>query len=99
SCLAAVGANPLPILRRAIDRVTLLHLTDRGFRPGGRGLTPTRQAGPVERGHGLLDLVGLLDQARAARTAAVVVETHRNWIDNDPLASLRLSADFLHTHL
>ena len=97
--LADAGANPLAIMRRLGERVRLLHLTDRGFRPGGRGLSPIRKAGPVELGHGNLDLVGLLDQARAARTEAVIVETHRNWIDNDPLASLRLSADFLHTHL
>ena len=97
--LADAGADPLAIMRRLGERVRLLHLTDRGFRPGRRGLSPIRTAGPIELGHGNLDLVALLDQARAARTEAVIVETHRNWIDNDPLTSLRLSADFLHTHL
>ena len=86
-------------MRRLGDGMRLLHLTDRGFRPGGRSLSPIRKAGPVELGHGNLNLIGLLDQARTARTEAVVVETHRNWIDNNPLTSLRISAEFLDTHL
>lgn len=97
--LADAGADPLAIMRRLGERVRLLHLTDRGFRPGGRGLSPLRRAGPLELGLGNLNLVGLLAQARAAGTEAVIVETHRNWIDSDPLASLRISADFLHVHL
>ena len=97
--LADAGADPLAIMRRLGDGMRLLHLTDRGFRPGGRSLSPIRKAGPVELGHGNLNLIGLLDQARTARTEAVVVETHRNWIDNNPLTSLRISAEFLDTHL
>lgn len=97
--LADAGADPLALMRRLGERARLLHLTDRGFRPGGRHLSPIRKAGPVELGLGNLDLVGLLDQARTGGTEAVIVETHRGWIDGDPLKSLRLSAEFLHHHL
>lgn len=96
---AAAGAGPRALLRGLGERVELLHVTDRGTRARGVSLTPIDRADAVELGDGTMDLVGLLADARHAGVAAVICETHRNWVDRSPIASLQRSARFLRAHL
>jgi hypothetical protein len=42
-----------------------------------------------------MDLDGLKEIALANGIDAVVLESHKNWIDKDPLKSLELSAKWL----
>lgn len=94
----ASGADAFALMRRLEERMVLLHLTDRGTRKRGPYLTPILKADSVELGDGVMNLPVLLDQARAAGTRAVIVETHRNWIDGSPLASAQRSAAYLTHH-
>lgn len=92
---AVSGADPVGMLTSLGNRVELVHVTDRGTRRRGSSLTPIDRADSVELGLGNLDVEGVVAQATRASAHAVIVETHRNWIDDSPVASLRLSAQLL----
>ena len=49
----------------------------------------------MELGTGNMDLDGLLETAMQSGVQTVVLESHKNWIDRDPLRSLELSAKWL----
>lgn len=95
----AAGVDALAVMRDLGERVVLCHITDRGTRRRGTSLTPIDKADAVELGMGNMDIPAFLAQAKAAGTRAVVLETHRNWIDSSPIASFRISAETLNRHL
>ena len=89
------GADAKDWMRRLGSRMKLWHVTDRGFRQKGAAMTPILKADSVELGTGSMDLEGLLAIARENGTRAAVLESHKNWIDKDPVKSLELSARWL----
>ena len=89
------GADAKDWMRRLGGRMKLWHVTDRGFRQKGAAMTPILKADSVELGTGSMDLEGLLAIARENGARAAVLESHRNWIDKDPVKSLELSAAWL----
>lgn len=89
---ATAGVDPLTLMRRLGARVELCHLTDRGSRRTGSALTPIDRIDSVELGLGNLDITALVAQAASAKARAVIVETHKNWIDGSPLHSAEVSA-------
>lgn len=92
---ASVGADPLDLMRALGERVRLMHLTDRGSRATGRSMTPMDKADSVELGAGNMRIDDLVRQAIAVDAAAVILETHRNWVDGSPLRSAEISAAVL----
>ena len=73
----------------------LWHVTDRGSRQTGPAMTPILKADSMELGTGNMDLDGLREIAVSNGMEAVVLESHKNWIDKDPVKSLELSAEYL----
>ena len=53
----------------------------------------------MELGTGTMDLEGLSDIALKNGINAVVLESHKNWIDKDPVKSLKVSARWLKEHM
>ena len=51
--------------------------------------------GCMELGTGNMDLDSLMAQALAVDVDAVILESHRNWVDNSPVKSFQLSAKYL----
>jgi sugar phosphate isomerase/epimerase len=92
---ATAGVDPLALLDAVGERVRLLHLTDRGSRVTGPTMTPIVKADSVELGTGNLAVDAIVARAASLRMDAVVVETHKNWIDGSPLRSAELSAQVL----
>jgi hypothetical protein len=39
----------------------------------------------VELGLGTMDIPAFIEQAKVAGTRAVILETHRNWVDRSPI--------------
>ena len=76
----------------------LWNITDRGCRQKGPSMTPILKQDSMELGTGNMDLNGLLDIALQNSVQAVVLESHKNWIDKDPVKSLKLSAEWFKTH-
>lgn len=58
-------------------------------------MTPILKEDSMELGTGNMDLEGLRDIALENSVEAVVLESHKNWIDRDPVKSLELSSNWL----
>ena len=89
------GADAKLWMKKLGKRMKLWHVTDRGSRQKGPAMTPILKADSMELGTGNMDLDGLLDIARENGVEAVVLESHKNWIDRDPVKSLEASAVWL----
>ena len=89
------GADTKAWMRRLGSRMKLWHVTDRGSRQKGSAMTPILKADSMELGTGNMDLQGLKEIALENGIEAVVLESHKNWIDKDPVKSLELSAKWL----
>lgn len=89
------GANAVSVMQRLGNRLHLYHINDRGHREKGTAMTPIVKMDSCELGTGCMDLEALVAQARAAGVDAVILESHKNWIDKDPIKSAEVSAEFL----
>ena len=92
------GADAKWWMRRLGSRMKLWHINDRGTRLAGPAMTPILKTDSMELGTGNMDLDGLAETARQNGVEAVILESHRNWIDNSPVKSLQLSAKWLNEH-
>ncbi len=86
-------------MQRLGPRMKLWHINDRGTRIKGSAVTPILKTDSMELGTGNMDLDSLTQQALAVHVDAVILESHRNWVDTSPIRSLQVSAKYLQTHL
>lgn len=89
------GADALALMRQLGDRMKLYHINDRGTRVAGPSMTPILKSDSMELGYGNMNLEALTEQALAAGVDAVILESHKNWIDKSPIKSIQRSAEFL----
>ena len=82
-------------MRRLGNRMKLWHINDRGPRMTGPAMTPILKTDSMELGTGNMDLEGMAEIAKENGIEAVILESHRNWIENSPVKSLQLSARWL----
>ena len=92
------GANALAWMQRLGTRMKLWHINDRGTRISGSAVTPILKTDSMELGTGNMDLDSLMAQALSVGVDAVILESHRNWVDNSPIKSLQVSAEYLKKH-
>lgn len=93
------GADAKLWMRRLGNRMKLWHINDRGTRMTGPAMTPILKTDSMELGTGNMDLVGLAEIAKENGVEAVILESHRNWVENSPVKSLELSAKWLNEHM
>ena len=96
---ADCGASPLFWMQTLGPRMKLWHIADRGTRLSKTPMTPILKSDSVELGTGNMPLVQLKEQALKNGIECVVLESHRNWIDKDPVKSLEISAKWLKQNL
>ena len=89
------GANALVWMQRLGPRMKLWHINDRGTRITGSAITPILKTDSMELGTGNMDLDSLMTQALSVNVDAIILESHRNWVDNSPVKSFQLSAKYL----
>ena len=89
------GADAKLWMEKLGERMKLWHVTDRGSRQNGPAMTPILKADSMELGTGNMDLEGLLAIAKKNGVDSIVLESHKNWIDKDPVRSLEQSAVWL----
>ena len=89
------GADAKAWMKRLGRRMKLWHITDRGARLSGPAMTPILKCDSMELGTGNMDLDGMLAIARENGVESVVLESHRNWMDKNPVRSLEKSAVWL----
>lgn len=92
------GADPLEWMERLGSRMKLWHISDRGARLAGPAMTPILKTDSAELGTGNMPLEALAEQAKRANVEAVVLESHRNWVEKSPVKSFQVSAEFLNGH-
>ena len=92
------GADAKQWMHRLGSRMKLWHINDRGTRMTGPAMTPILKTDSMELGTGNMDLEGLAEIAKENGVDAVILESHRNWIENSPVKSLQLSAQWLNQH-
>lgn len=89
------GADAKQWMRRLEKRMKLWHINDRGTRMTGPAMTPILKTDSMELGTGNMDLEGMAEITKENGIEAVILESHRNWIENSPVKSLQLSAQWL----
>ena len=87
--------NALAWMQRLGSRMKLWHINDRGSRVQGAAVTPILKTDSMELGTGNMDLDSLMEQALRVSVDAVILESHRNWVDGSPVKSAQVSAQFL----
>lgn len=92
---AECGQNPLAVMDALGSRMKLWHINDRGTRQEGPCMTPILKSDSMELGYGAMPLAELSAKAKELGVEAVILESHRNWVDKSPLKSLMRSAEFL----
>lgn len=95
---AECGQNPLAVMEALGRRMKLWHINDRGTRQAGPCMTPILKSDSMELGTGAMPLAELSEKAKELGVSAVILESHRNWIDKSPVRSLEVSAEFLKKH-
>ncbi|MCR5490838.1 MAG: TIM barrel protein [Bacilli bacterium] len=89
------GADALAWMKKLGNRMKLYHVCDRGCRKKGPYITPIVKADAIELGEGSMNLPLLLKQAVAQNVDAVILEQHRNYFADDPIASAKRSAKYI----
>lgn len=89
------GINALSLMQQLKDRLKLYHITDRGSRVKGVSMTPILKSDCMELGYGNMDLAAMTAQANSVGVEAVILESHKNWVEKSPLKSIQASADFM----
>ncbi len=93
------GVNALDVMKTLGTRMKLWHINDRGARVSGPVMTPILTSDSMELGTGSMDLAALAKQALGAGVDAVILESHKNWIDGSPVRSLEVSAAFMNEYI
>jgi sugar phosphate isomerase/epimerase len=93
--MADGGANVSDIMKQLGSRMKLWHINDRGYTKSGPYMTPILKEDATELGNGNMDLDMLSAIAIENGVEGIILETHQNWVDNDPIKSLEVSAEYM----
>lgn len=89
------GVSALSLMEKLGTRMKLYHINDRGTRLIGPAMTPILKSDSMELGYGNMDLDALMQKAIACGIDAVILESHKNWIEKSPVRSIEVSGEFL----
>ena len=93
------GADPLQWMEKLGNRLKLYHICDRGCRKKGPYVTPILKADAIELGKGSMNIATYAKKAISLGVDAIILEQHRNYAGKDPIASARVSAEWLKENL
>jgi hypothetical protein len=80
------------------SRMKLYHINDRGTRvTGAKG--SILKSDSMELGYGNMNLKEHINMAKKNEVEAVILESHKNWVEKSPVKSFQLSAEFMNTYL
>ena len=92
------GVDTIPLMKRLGTRMKLYHINDRGSRvsgPAGQIL----KSDSMELGYGNMNLVDMVRIAKENGVDAVILESHKNWVEKSPIRSFQLSAEFMNEYV
>lgn len=91
---AEAGVDCVDMMHRLGQRLKLYHINDRGSRKSGKTGSIIK-SDSMELGDGNMNLPALIQAAKNASVDAIVLESHRNWINQSPVESFERSALYL----
>lgn len=92
------GCNALELMKSLGERMKLYHINDRGSRvKGPKG--SILKSDSMELGYGTMNLTAMVETAKQNGVKAVILESHRNWVDNSPVKSFQQSAEFMNKYV
>lgn len=92
---AEAGVDFIPLMEQLGERLVLYHINDRGTRLKKAPITPILKSDSIELGSGNMPLKKILSLDCIKNADAIILESHRNWINNNPIESLEKSIAFL----
>lgn len=93
------GISAISLMKKLGSRMKLYHINDRGTRLEGASMTPILKSDSMELGYGNMNLKELVTQALRVNVDAIILESHKNWIDKSPLRSLEVSSEFMNREI
>lgn len=96
--IAEAGVDPLAMMERFGDRIKLYHINDRGTRVSGK-TSSILKSDSIELGYGNMNLIEMVELVKKNGVEAVVLETHKNWVNKSPIKSFQLSAKFMNKYV
>ncbi len=92
------GVDTIGLMRRLGNRMKLYHINDRGSRVSGVA-GQILKSDSMELGYGNMNLTEMVAIAKENGVDAVILESHKNWVDKDPVKSFQMSVDFLNRYV
>ncbi|GFZ33122.1 hypothetical protein CSC2_36480 [Clostridium zeae] len=92
------GVDALGLMETLGERMKLYHINDRGTRVTGK-TGSILKSDSMELGYGNMNLTAMIETAKKCGVKAIILESHKNWIDKSPVKSFQVSADFLNKHV
>lgn len=96
--MADGGADVAALMEKLGSRMKMWHVNDRGHVGAGPYMTPILTQDATELGRGNMDLEGLYEIAASHGVETIVLETHRNWVNGDPIQSIQDSGRYIQEH-
>lgn len=93
------GVSAIALMKQLGSRMKLYHINDRGTRIEGPSMTPILKSDSMELGCGNMNLKELVEQALSVNVDAIILESHKNWVEKSPVKSLQVSAEFLNREI
>lgn len=95
---AEAGVDVLSLMDELGERMELYHINDRGTRLKGPS-SSILKSDSMELGYGNMNLEAMIEKAKKYGVKAIILESHKNWIDKSSVKSFQISADFLNKHV
>jgi len=92
------GVDALELMEQLGERIKLYHINDRGTRVTGK-TGSILKSDSMELGYGNMNLTAMVETAKKNGVEAVVLETHKNWVEKSPVKSFQLSAEFMNQYV
>lgn len=93
------GVSAIQLMKQLGNRMKLYHINDRGTRIEGPSMTPILKSDSMELGCGNMNLRELVEQALSVHVDAIILESHKNWVEKSPIKSLQVSAEFMNAQV
>lgn len=88
------GCDAIECMEKLGSRMKLYHINDRGNREKGK-MGSIIESDGIELGKGNMNLEGLISTAKKNGVKAIILETHKNWVDDSPVKSFQISSEYL----
>lgn len=93
------GVDAVATMKLLGDRLKLYHINDRGTKVIKTPMTPILKSDSMELGTGNMNLEAMIEVAKKAGVDSIILESHKNWIEKDPIKSLEISCNYLKKHV